>query len=110
MNLAMQEVLIKFICATQRHLDIPNYKFDELLFILDHTFDYLKSQAPTTEAYDSLSRKINLSIYRMFECLFELNSDQFLHRRRVHPMQEGEKTKQYNNKLFNGNLSHISLS
>lgn len=56
MNMLMQEMLIKVICAAQHHPDIPNYKFAEMLLILDKTFAHLKAQAPTAEACDSLSR------------------------------------------------------
>ena len=43
MNTVMQEVLIKVIHAAQRHLSVPNYKFDEMLLILDETFAQLKA-------------------------------------------------------------------
>ncbi|CAI9280637.1 unnamed protein product [Lactuca saligna] len=50
MKMVMQEVFIKVIHAAQHHLDVPNYKFDEMLHIIDETFNHLKAQAPTAEA------------------------------------------------------------
>lgn len=52
----MQQLHIKIIRASQHHLDISNYKFDEMLLIHDETFDHLKAQATTIEASDSLSK------------------------------------------------------
>lgn len=43
MNMVMQEVLIKVIHAAQRHLNVSNYKFDEMLLILYETFAQLKA-------------------------------------------------------------------
>lgn len=47
-------------------MDTPNHKFDEMLLILDKTFDHLKAQASTVEAYDSFSKQINMR----FQCVF----------------------------------------
>lgn len=56
----------------------PNHKFDEMLIILEKTFAHPKAQAPTVEAYDSLSKKINMSFQRVSKRLRELNSSSFL--------------------------------
>ena len=50
MKTVMQEILIMVIRADQHHLDVSNYKFDEMLHIIDEKFNHLKAQAPTTEA------------------------------------------------------------
>lgn len=55
MNMFLQEVFINVIRAAQHHLDFLNYKFDETLDIIDETFNHLKAQAPTAEAYDIIS-------------------------------------------------------
>ena len=41
MNLIIQQVLIKPIRSTWNIVDVPNRKFDEMLAILGHLFDYL---------------------------------------------------------------------
>lgn len=51
----MQQVLIKLIWATWNIVDVPNYKFDEMIIIIDENLIHIKDQAPTIEAYDSLS-------------------------------------------------------
>lgn len=68
----------KVIHPIQHHLDILNYKFDEMLCILDETFDHIKDQAPTVDAYESLSKKINIIFQKVFKRLNELNSNQLL--------------------------------
>lgn len=78
MNMVMQEVLIKVIRSAQHFVDIPNHKFDEMLIFLDGIFDHLRAQAPTSSAYDSLSKQINIIFQRLFERLVELKLDSML--------------------------------
>lgn len=73
--MVMQEVLIKVIRSAQHFVDIPNHKFDEMLIFLDGIFDHLRAQAPTSSAYDSLSKQINIIFQRVFERLVELKLD-----------------------------------
>lgn len=75
MNMIMQEVLIKLIRATWNVVDVPNNKFDEMLVIIDQTFTNLKGQAPIAEAYDALSKQINMSFQKVFKRLSELQSE-----------------------------------
>lgn len=56
MNMIMQNVLIKLIRDIWNIVDVPNNNFDKMLVIIDETFAHLKAQAPTAEAYDSLSK------------------------------------------------------
>ena len=54
MNLIIQHVLIKLLWAWSNIVDALNNKFDEMLLILGSLFDYLKTQAPTAEDYNSI--------------------------------------------------------
>lgn len=65
MNLSMQQVPIKLIRAIWNIVDVPNYKFDEIIVIIDETFAHLKAQAPTAKAYNSLSKHINMRFQRV---------------------------------------------
>lgn len=76
--MVMQEVLIKFIHSPQHFVDTPNHKVDEILLILDESFNHLKGQAQTTKAYYFLSKQINMRYQRVFERLAKLKSDAFL--------------------------------
>lgn len=71
----MQEVLIKIKHSTWHIADVTNHKFDEMLHIIEATFDHLKAQALIVEAYDSISKEINISSQKVFEILNELMSD-----------------------------------
>lgn len=55
-------------------MDVPNHKFDDMLVILDETFAHLKTQAPTFEAYDALTKKLNMIFHWVFEQLEEIKS------------------------------------
>lgn len=66
MNMIMQEVLIKLIRATWNVFDVPNNNNYEMLIIIYETFSHLKAQAPIGEAYDALSKQINMSFKRVF--------------------------------------------
>ncbi|CAH1433656.1 unnamed protein product [Lactuca virosa] len=46
-----------------------------MLLILNETFSHLKDQATTVEAYDSLSKQINMSFKRVFDRLIKLKSN-----------------------------------
>ncbi|CAH1452055.1 unnamed protein product [Lactuca virosa] len=46
-----------------------------MLVIIDEPFSHLKAQAPTAEAYDALSKQINMSFQRVLEWLNELQGD-----------------------------------
>lgn len=59
-------------------MDTSNQKFDELLLIMEETFDCLKAQAPTADAYDKLSKKINNYFKRAFERSEDLKTDALL--------------------------------
>lgn len=61
MNMIMQQVVIKLIRYAQKFVDILNYKFYEVLLVMEATLDTLKAQGPTIDVYDKLSKKINLS-------------------------------------------------
>ncbi|CAH1417767.1 unnamed protein product [Lactuca virosa] len=56
MNFVLQQVLIKIIWSAQRFVDIPNYKFDEVLLIFKETLDVLKKKDPSAEACDNLKK------------------------------------------------------
>lgn len=70
-----QHVLIKLLRATCHIVYVPNHKFDEMLLIIGKNFTHLKTQAPTVEAYDALSKQINTSFQRVFKRLSELQSE-----------------------------------
>lgn len=101
MNMVMKEVLLKFVHVAQHHMDVPNYNFVEMLIILEEAFAHLKAQAPTTKAYDSLSKKINMSFQCVFEHLSELKSNPFAskegpsHARGGEQQREPQKTFQW---------------
>ncbi|CAI9299874.1 unnamed protein product [Lactuca saligna] len=78
MNMIMREVLIKVMQSSQHFVDILNYKFDEVLLIMDETLDTLTAQAPTVDAYDKIYKQINLSFQRVFEKIDELKLNALL--------------------------------
>ena len=110
MNLVMQEVLINVIYATQHHLDVPNYKFDEMLHVIDETFNRLKGQAPTVDAYDSPSKRIHRGIQQDFKCLSELKSTIVLASEAGPLYLRREKDVWKNNEEYNGDQSQNLLS
>lgn len=59
-NMIMQQALIKLIWSSQHFVYTPNHKFDEILFIMDKTFDTLKAQALIANDYYKLTKKLNL--------------------------------------------------
>lgn len=61
MYLIMKQVLIKVFRSIKNFVDILNYKFDEVFLILEETVDILRAQALTVDAYDNLSKMVNLS-------------------------------------------------
>lgn len=67
MDMVMQEVLMKVVQSAQQFVDTPNHIFDEILIILDETFNHLKAQDLTTNAYDFLSNKINKTFQWVFD-------------------------------------------
>ena len=66
MNLIMQQVLIKVIRSNQHFVDIPNYKFDEVLQILDDVLTTLEAKAPNVDAFDNLTKIVNVSFQKAF--------------------------------------------
>lgn len=66
MNLLLQQFLIKVIRSTQHFMDTLIHKFDELLLIFEETLGILKKLAPTIEAYDNLTKVINVKFQKVF--------------------------------------------
>ena len=66
MNLIIQQVLIKLLRSTWNIIDVPNRKFDEMIAILSSTFKHLSEQAPTAEAYDTLSLQLTTGLQKVF--------------------------------------------
>ena len=60
-NLIMQHVIMELLRSCWNIVYVLNNKFDEMLSIFGTLFDHLKAQAPTSEAYNALSKKINMS-------------------------------------------------
>lgn len=67
MNLNMQKVLIKVVRFAQHFVDIPDYKFDEVLSIFEYTLEIVNAQAPMANAYGNLIEIINVSFQKVFE-------------------------------------------
>lgn len=74
----MQQILIKVIRSTQYFMDIPSYKCDEVLLIMEEMLDTLKDQDPTVDAYDKLTKKINLGFQNDFKIFGDLQPGGFL--------------------------------
>lgn len=75
-----------------KHIDdILNYKFDDLLKVMDETLDELNNQAPTTYTYDNLTKVININLEKSLRRLGILKNKSCLHQRSGHLMQDGEK-------------------
>lgn len=74
----MQQVVIQLIQYAQKFVDILNYKFYEVLLVMEATLDTLKAQGPTIDVYDKLSKKINLSYQKVLEKIGSMNFDTLL--------------------------------
>lgn len=61
LNLILQQFLIKFIWSAKHFVDVPNYKFDEVIQIILDILNTVKVQTPTVDANDKLSKMVNLS-------------------------------------------------
>lgn len=59
-------------------MDTSNHKFDEMLIILDETFNHLKAQSLIANAYDLPSKKINMIFQWVFDQLDTLKLDALL--------------------------------
>lgn len=60
-NIIMQQILIKVIMSAHHFLDIPNYKFDDVLKICKDVLSTLEANAPNVDAFDNLTKIFNLS-------------------------------------------------
>lgn len=78
MNFIIQQVLIKVIWFAQHFVDILISKLDEVLLIMEETLDTLKDQALTSDAYNKLTKQINLSFQKVLENFGHLNTDEML--------------------------------
>lgn len=106
----MQPFLIKLLRARWHIVDILNNKFDKLLSILSSLFDHLKVQAPIVEAYDALSKKINMSFQRVIECLYEVQANSRLASDAGTSKEIAGEGPSHKVEPFNGNLPRSSLS
>lgn len=60
-NIIMQQILIKVIMPAHHFLDIPNYKFDDVLKICKFVLSTLEANAPNVDSFDNLTKIFNLS-------------------------------------------------
>ena len=67
MNLIIQQVFFKLLWSTWNIVDVPNWKFDEMLAVLRHLSDHLAGQAPTSTTYDNLTKQLNTSLQKVFK-------------------------------------------
>lgn len=72
MNLIMQQVLLKLLRAYWNIVDVLNNKFDEILSVLQELFNHLKAQAPTVEAYNTLTLQLKTSFQKVFDKISDL--------------------------------------
>lgn len=111
MNLIMHHVLLKILWAFWNIADVPNNKFDEILFIIASLVHQLKAQDPTTKAYNSLSNQMNTSFFKRYligSPKSKIQPD--LPRKLGYPTQEGEKDQEEGVVPFLGSLPRSSIS
>lgn len=48
-------------------MDIPNYKFGEVLNIFEDTWDTLRDQTSMADAYENLTKMVNMSFQKVFD-------------------------------------------
>lgn len=78
LNLILQQFLIKFIWSAKHFVDVPNYKFDEVIQIILDILNTVKVQTPTVDANDKLSKMVNLSFQKVFDKINEIKGTMLL--------------------------------
>ena len=101
----MQQVLINMLRDTWHIVDVSNHKFDEMILILEDLFAHLKSQAPTTVAYDTLTLQINTGLQKVFDKFSELKESLLLA-----PLSRATDAREEKAQAEHGNLPWISHS
>ncbi|CAH1427705.1 unnamed protein product [Lactuca virosa] len=76
--MVLQQFLIRVIKYVQHFIDILNYKFDEVLKRFEDTLEELKKQDPNVDAYDNLTKVVNVSFQKVFEKFGKLKDQVFL--------------------------------
>ena len=71
-NLVLQAVLVKALSSIQHLIDIPNFKFDEILKIMESLLSSIKEQAPTADAYNLLNSTMSTHFSTIKQQIYDL--------------------------------------
>lgn len=75
MNLIMKKLLIKVFQSAQHFVDTPSHKFDELLSIFCDILTTLVSKAPNIDAYDNITKIVNVSFQKVFSKVRDIREE-----------------------------------
>ena len=75
LNKEINELLEKTIKSAQFQLDIPNFKFDELIVTFREISQLLHSCAPTADVYDGVKKSINLQMDKVEETINSIRQE-----------------------------------